>query len=471
MNYLNKIINKKQLVDIRFWLILFFVFRLFHITNVPLEVSHNWRQTTVTMVARNFYETNSNIMYPRLDIGGDKTGVTGMEFPILNYLIYLVSLLFGYEHWYGRLINLLVSSFGIYFFYKLVKKKFNEELAFFSAIVLLCSIWIIFSRKIMPDTFSTSFIIISIYYADNYFTKRRFFDLFLYAFFCLIGLLSKLPAGYMLIVLSLCLFDKKIDWHPKLFFLKISCVLIMPVIYWYFYWVPHLNSVFGFTHFFMGNSFINGSKEILSHLFETCFRFFDGAIKYIGFTFFLTGLFYLYKNKQKKLFLIFILAAIGFLIVIFKSGFAFYHHNYYIIPFVPVMALICGYGLIQLKNIKWRYVILMAISLEGILNYQDDFFIKHNDAEIYNLESDLDKVSSKNDLILINSGNTPTPMYFAHRKGWVTFNDSIKDPIYLAKLKHKGLKIIVILKKSFGDEIELSYPTLITNPHYSIYQL
>ncbi len=301
MNYLNKIINKNTLLDIRFWLVLFFLLRLFHITNPPLEVSHNWRQTTVTMVARNFYEVNPDIMYPRLDIGGDKTGVTGMEFPILNYLIYLTSLLFGYGHWYGRLINLIVSTFGIWFFFKLIKKYFDKELAFFSAIVLLFSIWIAFSRKIMPDTFSTSLIIMSIYFASNYFDSKRFLNLFLYALFCLLGLLAKIPVGYLLVVLSLFLFSSKIEIRAKLYFGVISIIVMLPVIYWYFYWVPHINTVFGFTHFFMGNSLDNGAREIFSHLFETGFNFFDSSIKYIGFVFFMVGLFFICKKRDKVL--------------------------------------------------------------------------------------------------------------------------------------------------------------------------
>ena len=95
---------KFLLKDIRFWIFIFFIIRLIGITNPPLEVSHNWRQTTVTMVARNFLEIDNNIFYPRIDIAGEKTGITGMEFPILNYLIYLVSEVFGYEHWYGCLL-------------------------------------------------------------------------------------------------------------------------------------------------------------------------------------------------------------------------------------------------------------------------------------------------------------------------------------------------------------------------------
>src|SRR3972149_8048774 len=129
--FILKIVN-----NIWFWIILVFLLRLYHITFPPLEVGHNWRQTTVTMVARNFYEINNNIFYPRIDIAGEKSGITGMEFPLLNYLIYLVSLIFGYQHWYGRLINLIVSSIGIYYFYFLINKFFNRKIAFNSAIIL-----------------------------------------------------------------------------------------------------------------------------------------------------------------------------------------------------------------------------------------------------------------------------------------------------------------------------------------------
>lgn len=118
----------RYLKDIRFWIILLFIIRLYGIKLPPLEVSHNWRQTTVTMVARNFYENNSNIFYPQIDIAGEKSGITGMEFPLLNYTIYLISKIFDYQHWYGRLINLILSSIGIYYFYKLIKNTSRLKL-------------------------------------------------------------------------------------------------------------------------------------------------------------------------------------------------------------------------------------------------------------------------------------------------------------------------------------------------------
>src|SRR5688572_20790329 len=93
--------------DIRFWIVFFFILRLYGITFPPLEVGHNWRQTDGLMIARNFYEIDSNFFLPRVDLAGEKTGIVGSEFPVLNYLIYIAYNIFGYEHWYGRLIVLI----------------------------------------------------------------------------------------------------------------------------------------------------------------------------------------------------------------------------------------------------------------------------------------------------------------------------------------------------------------------------
>ena len=107
---------KRYLYHIRFWIVFFFLIRLIGITNPPLEAGHNWRQSFTNMVARNFYEENSNIFYPTIDMSGNRNGTVASEFPIFNYLIYLVSSVFGYQHWYGRLISLIFSSFGFLYF-------------------------------------------------------------------------------------------------------------------------------------------------------------------------------------------------------------------------------------------------------------------------------------------------------------------------------------------------------------------
>jgi 4-amino-4-deoxy-L-arabinose transferase-like glycosyltransferase len=463
------------LKDIRFWILFFFVIRLIGITNPPLEVAHNWRQTTVTMVARNFLEVDNNIFYPRIDIAGEKTGITGMEFPTLNYLIYLVSELFGYQHWYGRLINLLVSSIGLLYFYKLAKRYFSDTTSFHATLILSVSIWFQFSRKIMPDTFAMSFVFMSIYYGTNYLlsknNQKNRANLALYFVFVLIGMLSKLPAGYLLVLFVFFLFQKEISLKRKLLFCSVSSLSLIPVFWWYFVWVPHLVDTYGFWHFFMGKSMKEGFSEILLNLKDTLKKFYDTAMKFSGFALFLVGIIYSIIRKERKIYLLFSATFLVFSILILKSGFTFSHHSYYIIPFVPVLALVAGYGLEQIKNQRFRVLLLIIICLEGVGNQFHDFSVHENDSEILKLESDLDKFSNRKDLIVINSGEYPTPMYFAHRKGWVNSNDSIRSQTYVNNLKNKGLKYIVILKHTFGEEVDLpQYENVFNNQSYSIYK-
>lgn len=457
--------------DIRFWIILLFILRLYGIWLPPLETVHNWRQTTVAMVARNFLETDPNILYPRVDFAGDKTGITGMEFPLLNYLIYLVSFVFGYQHWYGRLINLAVSSMGIYYFYLLVKKYFHWDIAFYSAFVLLFSLWFSYSRKIMPDTFSLSLMIMGLYYGTNYLeSKNKFKPLILYFIFTLFAILSKLPSGYLLVIFIPFVFNKSTGQIPKIIFSGTTAVLVAAVSAYYFYWVPYLVEEYGFWHFYMGKSMQEGFYELILLIDRTLVNFYEEALKYFGFLMFLFGLFMAFRRKNKTLVIVFLLSFAGFLMVMLKAGSAFSNHAYYILPFVPVMALVAGYGISRVKSRKLVLIILLAIALEGLLNQKQDFFIHSDNMAIYGLEEDLDAVSERTDLILINSGNYPTPMYFAHRKGWITFNENIADSAYISDLQEKGLKYIVILKKTFGTELILDYTTVFQNEDYTIYR-
>jgi hypothetical protein len=51
----------------------------------------------------------------------------------------------------------------------------------------------------------------------------------------------------------------------------------------------------------------------------------------------------------------------------FKTGSVFPLHNYYVIPFVPLMALMAGYGMNKLRK-AYRIVCIALICVEGIAN-------------------------------------------------------------------------------------------------------
>jgi len=470
MNYKGAIVHLLQ--DIRFWILFFFLLRMYAITNPPLEVGHNWRQTDGLMIARNFYERDANIFYPTVDVAGEKSGIVGCEFPLLNYLIYLMSLIFGYEHWYGRLIVLIFSSIGVLFFYKLILKFFGESPAFNASIVLLVSLWFSYSRKNIPDALAVSLCLASLYFAFQYFEKGKVWHIVLFFTLGILGCLAKVSAATILTVLLLPVLDSKNSIHKKIFLCIFSAIILMAVFWWYFVWVPFLNETYGFgDHFFMGYSFSEGAKDLLSRWPIVLKRFYDTPLKYTGFAAFLTALYLVIRKKDWLHVAVFLLPFLSFLVILIKTGSSISGDTYYVITVIPSMAFITGYGLAQLNRKKIVYGILIIVGIEGIADQIYDFRIRQPFRSLENLEAIMDGVSARNDLIAVNAeAHNPTAMYFTHRRGWTAPNDLLSNVNYLNDIMNKGCKYVVVVKKLYGD-LDLAYPIVHDSEYFKIYKV
>ena len=441
------------------------------ITNPPLEIGHNWRQVTGLMVSRNYLEVDPNILYPRIDDNNGSTGIIGMEFPSMNYTYFLISKTFGYTHWYGRLINLIISSLGLFFFYKLICLiGFKERIAFISTIFLAASIWFSFSRKMMPDTYCISLMFIALYCGLRFLKENKKYLLIIYIVICSLAILSKIPAGIYLIVLVPFMFCNKYKLRQRLI-LSISTLIPLALTYiWYFIWNPKLANDFG-NWYNSGKPIQIGFIEIMQNLDKTFSRFyFDAFSSYIVFTLFIIGLVIMFVKKDKKMILAFFLPFFVFLIYIFKSGFYFYHHNYYIIPFVPVMALVAGHAVSLIRK-RWIFLTILFLGVgESIANQQHDFFIKKSEKYKLTIEQIMDNVSHKDDLILINGNGNPQLMYLAHRKGWNCYDEQLSDKDYIKNAVDNNCKFIVINKHSDIDlnNLNLSFKAVFDNDDFLI---
>ncbi len=453
---------------IYFWIVFFFVLRLIGISNAPLESGHNWRQVTGLMVARNFLETNNSIIYPRVDVISEKgnSGIIGMEFPLLNYLHYLVSLVFGYSHWYGRLINLITSSIGFICFYKVLKNIFDEKTAFYSTFFLITSIWFAYSRKIMPDTFSISLMFIGIFFCSKYISTNRYIFLFISILFSTIAILSKIPAGiYLVLIIPFAFYSRNLATNAKLFLSLI--VPISACFIWYFRWNFFLEIEYG-NWYNSGKSISEGINDIFNNLDLTLKKFYFSSFNsYILFVVFCCGIAYMILEKNKYLSAIFLSILLIFIVYIFKSGRFFYHHSYYIIPFVPIMAIVCGSLVSKIKNIKIIILLLCGSSIECIANQYTDFFIKDSETYKLKLESISEKVCSKKDLIVINGGESPQDIYFANRKGWSVDGQKFADQNFLKELSEKNCKYIFINKHN--TFVPLNHKIVFCDDDYIVY--
>lgn len=457
--------------DMRFWLLVLFLIRLVGITHAPLETGHNWRQSLTNMIARNFVEGNAALLYPRVDTAGAATGIIGAEFPFFNWLIYLLALVTGYEHWLGRLVNLLVSTAGLYGYFKLLAELFPKRLAAFATAVLGVSIWLAFSRKIMPDTFSVSLVILSLFFAVRFLKTGNAWQLLLFGLLSSLGMLCKIPALSLLSFLGVMWFLPTLS-RKRVWLVAMTAVLaFVPAAWWYFVWVPHLVATYGFPLFFP-KTLLEGWFEILPHGYAFLEKFYFSALhSYLAFLVCLAGIWLLVKKYSWH----YSLTLAGFTLVfglfILKTGAVFPLHNYYIIPFVPAMALCCG---VALYHVKYRnaLILLTLVGVEAMANQQHDFKVPSHKAYKLSLESLLQAHVPAGEKVVINGGPSPEDMYYAHRKGWSLTNEELLRPNFVDSLAHLGAHYLIIDKNQLADTLPFQRCRKVaSNAHYLVYAL
>ncbi len=460
--------NEDGYLKIEYIIGLFFLLRLIGITNAPLEIAHNWRQVTGLMVARNFLEVDPTFWFPRVDETNGLTGIIGMEFPLLNYLHYLISLAFDYQHWYGRLINLLVSSIGMYFFYKLIKDKLNHKTAYFSTIFLLGSIWFIYSRKMMPDTFSMSLGFIGLYYSRKYLKNSIAKNYALFFSFILLAFLSKISAVMCIVGIPFLMNDAE-SKKSQILVISGTGVALFICYLWYFSWNPQLAEVYG-SWYNSGTTIPSGISALLDNVPETLKRFYFSSFQsYIAFVLLVISIILIGIRKQYQMLLFIISSLFLFGFYMAKSGSIFYIHSYYIIPIVPVFSIAIGHFMSSIKN---RYIAFSIVSLfliESVANQQHDLFTKESEQYKLTLEKITTDHIDKNDLIAINGNGNPQELYLSHRKGFVLNNEDLTNKSRMKSIKEKGCKYLIINTHTYNQK--LNYREIYKNKDYLIYEL
>lgn len=424
----------------------FFLVRLIGILSPPLETWHSWRQTLTNMMARNMSEGSFSFLYPMVDTGGERTGIIGSEFPLFQSLIAGSTMAFGEAHWYGRLINLIVSSIAVIAFFKLCKRWFNERTAWYATVIFLTSLWFAFSRKSMPDTFSVSLVIIGIYFFQQFIDRHKLLWLIAGMLFIMLGGLCKIPAVFLFGLIVPLWISRSIRLRYKWLITLAVTLSSFVILWWYFVWVPYLVDTYNYQLYFP-KGFSEGWQEIRPLLGDFGAQLYFGALRsYIVLLPLLFGLIWLgYRRNRIVLWGILTLTVI-FMVFAIKTGAVFPTHNYYVLPFVPVMAIVAGLGLQRMEP-RLSLILLMLIAVEGIGNQLTDFRIKDEVKYKLSLERQVNRLVPKGEKIIIHTGPNPEWMYWYHRKGWSLEPSEILDPQKMQSVRTDGGRYIVIDKR------------------------
>lgn len=460
----------KWLFDVRLWILVLFLLRLENIDLAPLDM-HAYRQSLTLGVARNFLEWDANIFQPRTILCDSRPGFEVMEFPVLNYAIFLMWKIFGEYNWCFRLLNLILASFGLWHFYKIARRVTNDRAALASTVLFGTSIAYIYARKAMPDVFSLSLVLIGVNMGWEYLERGKTWRLVAFTVATALGLLSKIPAAAALVFLVLPYFDRTFEWKRKIRLTIGGAIAFAAMSAWYFVWIPWAE-----VEYHHGWFFRLGLERAWYELFikfwdYTKERFFPIALQSRwAYLFLVSGLLLMIKEKQYTLLLNWFLYSAVFLCFMLQVGQTFSGHEYYVIPYVPIMALITGYGLSAMISNKWLYIAVLALLAgDAIHKKKEDFFIPYPEQKFLKLEQITDSVVPRDAMVVVR-GREPDPsmLYFAHRRGW-SEGDRVRDPNWLNGEATVGLHYAIIDRTKLPDSIP--YPMLFEDNEFRIFKI
>jgi 4-amino-4-deoxy-L-arabinose transferase-like glycosyltransferase len=446
---LNNRLLAKLVSNIFFWIALFFLVHLIGIWNPPIEAAHSWRQATGLMVARNYFEGNTSFWYPMVDETSGGTGIIGMEFPLLYYIQGKLGVLFGFHAGIGRLLNVLISTLGLVYFYALIRRFATDKTAFYATLLLMVSCFFMYSRKVMPDTEALAVYIIGIYYFFEALRFGRWKDVLLSFMMLSLGLLLKISV-LPLLAFVVFAYVKTSNEPKKTGVFLIPFISLIPACIWYFIWNPYLAAHFG-SWYNLGGGLMNGGKAFLESPFLLLQQLvFHPFVSYLAFGLCLYGVIRLAKQGVSwawKLSLpLFLVLFTGYAL---KAGVIFLTHEYYILPMVPLLAILGGYALSTLGKFSWVFMLL--ISIEAIGNQLYDFRLNRSEAYKLELGHLAERYIPTQALVAINGNSNPQELYFLGRSGWNLSDDTLRQKHVVNDLTAKGCSYLVVNKRTLSN--------------------
>jgi hypothetical protein len=188
------------------------------------------------------------------------------------------------------------------------------------------------------------------------------------------------------------------------------------------------------------------------------------------------GLLFAIWAKKWKILFVFSLYAALFLYFILQVGKVFSHHEYYIIPFVPAMAMMAGLGLNALVKHHWVFlgtlVFLAGFNIYQFFQREDEFFIPKTCQKFTKLEAIATRYTEPDAKVLVLTHPVfhPVMMYAAHKRGWVHPDFHVpRDLPWLAGEATVGLQYVLADRDNFKET--LPYPVLFEDQDFIIYKI
>jgi len=393
----------------------------------PIAGNHAWRQASTAAVAHNFALESANIFFPRIGWRMEFSGITGMEFPLYQYVTSLFYFFIPtYFDWPGKLVSFIFSLLLL----REIIITFNKipPVFIFSSYFLIIEV-LVLSSRFMPEMFA----LFLTFKGWRYYDSKKYLSSLL---FYLFGVLCR---PYLIFLCIPILWDFLNEYlKHKIINIKIFSIGIIILFFlylWYFQWSEYLRLNFGISDRFYGGDYSNFIINLTN--FKNYIIFIkvlhDNYIHIILLPFLVLGLFKYFDLKKVIIFIITIIGVMG------TTGSHVSPHSYYLIAIIPIITYFLSNGFYYYRLEKTILILVILTLASNWYNYHPQQKIYDNLSEI---QFKLNTLENDEGLVVVESNASPHALHILRSRGWIANASMIRNLDYLKELERKGVKYV-----------------------------
>jgi hypothetical protein len=408
-----------------------------------------WRPSDMSGIALQYYRHGFHFLYPRVMWGGAGPGYVEMEFPLLPFLTALLFKVFGTHEWVNVLAPLACGLGLVWATYRVGLLAVGSTAAFVAAIAVAAApnLILLTDTGMWADPPMVLAGTLGLYWLLDWARTENPRTLAAGTAAMALAILLKLPALYLGVPIGYLFITKYGSncWKQPLAWLCAACMLL-PSLLWYRH-ASHLYQQFHNTFGILGAGYLKfGDATTLGHAdfyISTVRRVALYHFTPLGTLAFLYGLYVAWKRRLAFL-LIWLASVVAFALV--AAGGVWYGHYHYLLPLLPVGALILGVGSEQalrhaaawVRNARWWLAtqVFVIVTFLGNALYASERFDHRDRAFDYIVWQQkkttgevLKRLTKPGDLLIVSdtqmdevtpetSMTPPDVFYFSDRRGW-----------------------------------------------------
>ncbi len=450
---------------------------------------HMWAMCDRGSVARNYAQESMNFFHPRVHSTKDGEGITGLEFPIMNYGAAICYKLFGFSEFWYRLLMFIVYAGGLYASYLITGFFLNKTSYRYFTVFLfsLSPVLTYYAANFIPDTASFGFMMMAWYFFFSYFRQPSILIILFFTICVSLAILIKLTSAIgMIIMLGIIVWSyiRKeafafTNFKSARHYIFFAGLIAFGLAYGWYSYAKYLNETYRSTIFLMQPmrpENWEAIKNIAEHISENWIRFYFPSAFYYLFLIALLFLVWKIKKANEQLLFIFLGYFFGAIAFVYLMFIQFGHHDYYIITLLPLVFFmyLLAFNILEnlTSNIKFHLFIgigLFAFVMHGVDNnrghqefrmdehcwlYDWARYKDYQTVEPFVKELGL-KSSDKAIAVLDFSPNIA--LYFLNLKGWSVADIESDESIQMA-MNHKPAYLVV------NDSSQLDRPIFKEHP-------